>query len=101
MRAALPALDAAAALIDPDGYLWMFGGNNGPGHSAAHPGARSVGKRPSPTSFLMRAALPALDSTCSTARAEGMHGAEDVHGACREAYAVDCCDNGVSDVNGT
>ena len=39
MRAALPALDAAAALIDPDGYLWMFGGNNGPGtvlHTRRH-----------------------------------------------------------------
>ena len=45
------ALDAAAALIGPDGYLWMFGGSNGPGHSAAHPGVHSVGHRPSPSSL--------------------------------------------------
>jgi hypothetical protein len=51
MRAALPALDAASALIDPDGYLWMFGGSNGPGRSAAHPGVHSVGHRPLPSSL--------------------------------------------------
>ena len=71
MRAALPALDAASALIDPDGYLWMFGGSNGPGRSAAHPGVHSVGHRPSPTSFLMRAALPALDAASALIDPDG------------------------------
>ena len=45
------ALGATSALIDPDGYLWMFDGSNGPGRSAAHPGVHSVGHRPLPSSL--------------------------------------------------